>query len=79
MFIEDTGLSIPHTNNFVMIQVTTRPRTREMKEKFYKRMVEELEQQCGVAPSDVMMNFVTTTDEDWSFGLGRAQFLTKEF
>jgi hypothetical protein len=25
-----------------------------------------------------MMNFVTATDEDWSFGLGRAQFLTKE-
>jgi hypothetical protein len=24
------------------------------------------------------MNFVTCTDEDWSFGLGRAQFLTKE-
>jgi phenylpyruvate tautomerase PptA (4-oxalocrotonate tautomerase family) len=78
MIMEDTGLNIPRTNNFVMIQITTRPRTHEMKEKFYKRMAEELEKQCGVAPSDVMMNFVTCTDEDWSFGLGRAQFLTKE-
>jgi hypothetical protein len=76
--MEDAGLNIPRTNNFVMIQVTSRPRTREMKEKFYKRMAEELEKQCGVASSDVMMNFVTTTDEDWSFGLGRAQFLTKD-
>ena len=78
MVAEDTGLDIPRTSKFVMVQITTRPRTREMKEKFYKRMVEELEEQCGIAPSDVMMNFVTNTDEDWSFGLGRAQFLTKE-
>lgn len=78
MIMEDTGLNIPRTNKFVMMQITTRPRTREMKKKFYERMVEELEKECGVAPSDVMMNFVTCTDEDWSFGLGRAQFLTKE-
>ncbi len=78
MIAEDTGLGIPRTNQFVMMQITTRPRTREMKETFYKRMVEELEKHCGVAPSDVMMNFVTNADEDWSFGLGRAQFLTKE-
>lgn len=78
MIAEDTGLGIPRTNHFVMIQITTRPRSREMKETFYKRMVEELEKHCGIAPSDVMINFVTNTDEDWSFGLGRAQFLTKE-
>jgi len=78
MIMEDTGLHISRTSKFVMIQITTRSRTREMKERFYSRMVEELEKQCGVAPTDVMMNFVTCTDEDWSFGLGRAQFLTKE-
>lgn len=78
MVMEDTGLGIPRTQNFVMMQVTTRPRSREMKEQFYKLTVEELEKSCGIAPADVMMNFVTCTDEDWSFGLGRAQFLTKE-
>ncbi len=78
MIMEDTGLKIPRTKHFVMIQVTTRPRTQEMKTTFYRRMVEKLEKHCGVAPSDVMMNFVTCTDEDWSFGFGRAQFLTKE-
>ena len=30
---------------------------------------------CGVAATDVMVNMVTCQDEDWSFGLGRAQFL----
>ncbi len=78
MIMEDTGLDIPRTEKFVMIQVTTRPRSREMKEAFYRLTVEELEKNCGIAPSDVMINFVTCTDEDWSFGLGRAQFLTGE-
>lgn len=78
MIMEDTGLDIPRTSKFVMLQVTTRPRTREMKELFYKEMVTALELKCGVPPSDVMVNFVTCADEDWSFGLGRAQFLTKE-
>jgi hypothetical protein len=78
MIMEDTGLDIPRTPRFVFIQVTTRPRTREMKEFFYRLAVEEIGKCCGIAPSDVMINLVTTTDEDWSFGHGRAQFLTGE-
>ncbi len=78
MIMEDTGLDIPRTKKFLCIQVTTRPRTREQKENFYKLVVQELEKSCGIAASDVMMNMVTCTDEDWSFGLGRAQFLTGE-
>lgn len=78
MLMEDTGLDIPRTEKFVFIQVTTRPRTRAEKEHFYRLAVEELEKTCGIAPSDVMINMVTCTDEDWSFGLGRAQFLTGE-
>lgn len=78
MIMEDTGLGIPRTKNFVFVQVTTRPRSREMKERFYRLVVEELQANCGIEPSDVMINCVTCTDEDWSFGLGRAQFLTGE-
>ena len=77
-FMEDTGLDIFRKAGFVFIQVTTRPRTREMKELFYRLAVEEIEKACGIAPSDVMINFVTVGDEDWSFGRGRAQFLTGE-
>ncbi|MGQ0671718.1 MAG: tautomerase family protein [Hyphomicrobium sp.] len=78
MIMEDTGLDIPRTKNFVFIQVTTRPRTREQKELFYRLVVAELQRACSIAPSDVMINCVTCTDEDWSFGMGRAQFLTGE-
>jgi phenylpyruvate tautomerase PptA (4-oxalocrotonate tautomerase family) len=78
MIMEDTGLGIPRTDKFICIQVTTRPRTREMKQLFYRLVTEELESACSIAPSDVMINMVTCEDEDWSFGLGRAQFLTGE-
>jgi len=78
MIVEDTGLDIPRTDNVVMLQVTTRPRGRAAKELFYRLLVEELERSCGIAPSNVMVSMVENTDEDWSFGDGRAQFLTGE-
>lgn len=78
MMIEDTGLHIPRTKDFVLFQITTRPRPRELKEKYYFEMTEALQKHCGILKSDVMINFVTCSDEDWSFGNGRAQFLTNE-
>ncbi|WP_334538347.1 tautomerase family protein [Bradyrhizobium sp. AZCC 2230] len=78
MIIEDTGLGIKRTPNMLVLQVTTRPRSRVMKQTFYSSLVERLADQCGISPSDVVVTFVTNTDEDWSFGLGRAQFLTGE-
>ena len=78
MIIEDTGLGIKRTPNMLVLQVTTRPRSRAMKQVFYSSLVERLADQCGISSSDVVVTFVTNTDEDWSFGLGRAQFLTGE-
>jgi len=78
MIIEDTGLGIVRTPNVLVLQVTTRPRSRVMKQAFYRSLVEKLEAACGIAPSDVLVTFVTNMDEDWSFGLGRAQFVTGE-
>jgi Tautomerase enzyme len=78
MIVEDSGLGIARTPNMLVLQVTTRPRSRSMKQAFYESLVEKLDTVCGIAPSDVIVTFVTNTDEDWSFGLGRAQFLTGE-
>lgn len=74
--IEDTGLGIERTDKVVLVQVTSRPRTTEEKQTFYRLLVEALSERCGIAPSDVMVNFVINTDADWSFGNGEAQFLT---
>ena len=76
--VEDTGLGITRTNKCVVIQITTRPREREAKESLYKLLCHELEAECGIQPSDVVVSMVTSSDEDWSFGYGRAQFLTGE-
>ena len=78
MIVEDTGLGISRTKNVVFLQVTTRPRPRAQKEEFYRLLTQELETSCGISPSDVVISMVSNTDEDWSFGHGRAQFLTGE-
>jgi phenylpyruvate tautomerase PptA (4-oxalocrotonate tautomerase family) len=78
IIIEDTGLDIPRTDKVVFLQVTSRLRKREQKEAFYRLLCEELERSCGIAPSDVVVSIVENSDEDWSFGLGRGQFLTGE-
>jgi phenylpyruvate tautomerase PptA (4-oxalocrotonate tautomerase family) len=78
MIIEDTGLGFARSDKLVVVQVTTRKRKKKMKEAFYRLLCEELERSCGIPPSDVMVTLVENGDEDWSFGLGRAQFLTKE-
>ncbi len=78
MIVEDTGLDIPRTDKVVFLQMTSRPRLREQKEAFYRLLCEELERSCGIAPSDVVVSIVENSDADWSFGLGRGQFLTGE-
>jgi len=76
--VQDTGLNITRTRDCIVVQVTTRPHEREAKESFYTLLVRELEASCGLAPSDVVVSIVTNSDEDWSFGNGRAQYLTGE-
>jgi phenylpyruvate tautomerase PptA (4-oxalocrotonate tautomerase family) len=78
MRIEDTGLGIPRTEGIVMVQVTTRPRSRFEKQNFYELLCQELVQRCGVKASDVLVSITQNADEDWSFGYGRAQFITGE-
>lgn len=78
MRIEDTGLGIPRTERVVMVQVMTRPRSRLEKQSFYELLCQELVQRCGVKASDVFVSVTQNADEDWSFGYGRAQFITGE-
>lgn len=76
--MEDTGLGFDRSDSRVLIHVTTRPRSREMKERFYALLVDALGSRCGMEPKDIMVSCVGNTDADWSFGFGRAQFLTGE-
>jgi phenylpyruvate tautomerase PptA (4-oxalocrotonate tautomerase family) len=76
MVVQDTGLGIERSRSVVVIQVTSRPRPREQKVALYRLVCEQLQRRCGISPRDVMISIVENSDEDWSFGFGRAQFLT---
>lgn len=76
LIIEDTGLGFERSKNLVIINITSKQRSDEQKQKLYKNMVQELGASCGIEPNDIMISIVTNGDADWSFGLGEAQFLT---
>jgi Tautomerase enzyme len=56
----------------------SRRRPREFKERFYKLLASHLAERCGLGPADLIVSITENDDEDWSFGYGRAQFLTGE-
>ncbi|KQV29645.1 tautomerase [Rhizobium sp. Root1203] len=74
----DTGLDIARTEKFILLEITSRPRSRDAKVTFYSNLTRALQARCDVPPSDVMVSLLINSDEDWSFGMGTAQFLTGE-
>jgi len=66
---------VKRSDDVIVIQITTSPRTREMKRAFYKRLPELLQERIGVRPEDVFINVVMTDKEDWSLGKGKMQLV----
>ncbi|WP_329743445.1 tautomerase family protein [Dyella sp. A6] len=75
LVVEDTGLNIPRTDAVVVISIVSRPRGVRSKLHFYRTVCDELRSASGVESSDVLVNISTNDDDDWSFGLGSAQFV----
>src|SRR5260370_42353737 len=63
MVIKDTGLGFARSDKIVVLQITSRPRKREMKQAFYRSLVERLSASFGISPTDVVGSFVTSADE----------------
>lgn len=76
--LQDSGLDIARTRNMVLVSMTSRPRSDAAKQLFYLALCREFEDSCGIAPSDVMVAITSNAAEEWSFGLGRAQYITGE-
>jgi len=72
---EDTGLGFPRTLGVVVIQIFQQGRSTAQKKAAYAALAERLSADCGVAPTDLIVSVTGNTEADWSFGLGRAQFL----
>ena len=74
----DTGLGIDRSSRLVVLHVVSRRRPRELKQRFYELLASNLAGRCGLDPADLIVSITENSDEDWSFGNGRAQFLTGE-
>ena len=75
LILQDTGLGLERTDGRVLVQVFQQGRSAEQKQALYARLAQRLEADCGVAPTDLVVPVSANDPEDWSFGLGRAQFL----
>lgn len=75
---QDAGLGFERTDGVVMIQVfTQRGRSEQAKASLYAAIHDRLAE-LGVASEDVFIGYVENGPEDWSFGFGRAQYVTGE-
>lgn len=78
MVIEDTGLGFERSDDVVVISITSTHRTAKQKKLFYQLLAERLEMECGIKSNDIMVSITSNGAADWSFGFGKAQFLTGE-
>ena len=78
IFAQDAGLGFERTRGVVMIQIFTQGgRSQEAKQRLFAAVAEKLSV-VGVAGEDVFIGYVENPAGDWSFGFGRAQYVTGE-
>ena len=70
-----TYLNIQRSKDLILIQITANnTRTLDQKKALYKRITELLGQNAQVRPEDVFINLVEVEKENWSLGIGVAQY-----
>ena len=74
----DTGLGYDRSTQLVIIRVTSKARPEPAKAKLYTLIAESASARLGISGDDIIVTVVENGDADWSFGRGRAQFLTGE-
>ncbi|PXA86898.1 tautomerase family protein [Nostoc sp. 3335mG] len=73
--VEGTDLGLVRTRNVTIVSVTTHQRPRKEKFDFNLLLCRKLQERCGIAPTDVVINFVVNAFEDWSFGEGEPHYI----
>lgn len=78
IFAQDAGLGFERSPDVVMIQIFTQGgRSQAAKQSLFAAIAAQLAE-VGVAGEDVFLGYVENTASDWSFGFGRAQYVTGE-
>jgi phenylpyruvate tautomerase PptA (4-oxalocrotonate tautomerase family) len=75
LICEDTGLGIQRSDDLVVLQVFQQGRSDQQKRALYAGLCRRLAEETSLAAGDLVVSVVANTRADWSFGLGRAQFL----
>jgi hypothetical protein len=74
----DADLGFERSNGVVMIQIFTQGgRSQDAKTELFARIAADLAE-VGVDGADVFIGYVENGAGDWSFGFGRAQYMTGE-
>lgn len=73
---EDTNLGFDRTDELVFIQIFQQGRNAQNKQDLYAALADRLSTDCGLKKTDLIVSCSENKPEDWSFGLGQAQFLT---
>ncbi len=70
-------LGIEYSDELVIIQITCNDtRTIDQKKALFAAIADNLAQEPGLRPQDVVINLVEVKKENWSFGNGVAQYAT---
>jgi len=72
---EDTGLGLDRSAGVMVVQIFQQGRSEAEKKALYAELAQQLAQQCAVRPEDLIVSITANERADWSFGMGRAQFL----
>lgn len=68
-------MGVHRTDRLIMLQITvSNTRNIEQKKALYAAIVARLAQNPGVGADDVFINLIEVAKENWSFGLGLAQY-----
>ena len=68
-------LGIQHASHVVFVQISCSPgRSLDMKKALYAKIATDVAAASSFKVEDVIINLLETSRENWSFGLGVAQY-----
>ena len=74
--VMDPTYMVERTERALIIQITFNAgRTVESKKNLYRAIAAGLHERIGLRPEDVFISLVDVPKENWSFGLGEAQYV----
>lgn len=73
--VMDPNYVVARSERALIIQITLNAgRTIEVKKNLYRAIADGLHESIGLPTEDVFINLVEVPKENWSFGLGGAQY-----